>query len=109
MADVINFNGSVWGATTKGTVLVEMVRQGNHIEGTLCVMEPGLGQLNGLLVGEWSPENRIRATLNQFTGTYGVPVTLPQSGSMEGTYDASEGVVKGSGQRIRRQRASSCW
>jgi hypothetical protein len=44
MPDVINFNGSVWGATTKGTPFVEMLRQGNHIEGRLCMMEPGLGR-----------------------------------------------------------------
>jgi hypothetical protein len=95
MPDTINFNGSVWGATTKGTVFVEMLRQGNHIEGRLCVMEPGLGQLNALLVGEWSGENRITARLNQFTGAYSVPVTLPQTGRMEGAFDPTEGVVNG--------------
>ena len=74
---------------------MEMLRQGNHIEGRLCVMEPGLGQLNALLVGEWSAENRITATLNQFTGAYNVPVTLPQTGKMEGTFDPTECIVNG--------------
>src|SRR5258708_6274173 len=95
MTDIINFNGSVWGATTKGTVFMEMLRTGNHIEGRLCVMEPGLGQLNALFVGEWSAENRIRVTINQFTGAYNVPVTLPQTGRMDGTFDPTEGVVNG--------------
>src|SRR5258708_38928782 len=95
MTDIINFNGSVWGATTKGTVFMEMLRTGNHIEGRLCVMEPGLGQLNALFVGEWSAENRIRVTINQFTGAYNVPVTLPQTGRMDGTFDSTEGVVNG--------------
>ncbi len=90
MTDIINFNGSVWGATTKGTVFMEMLRTGNHIEGRLCVMEPGLGQLNALFVGEWSAENRIRVTINQFTGAYNVPVTLPQTGRMDGTFDPTE-------------------
>jgi hypothetical protein len=95
MTDILNWNGSVWGPTTKGTVFMEMLRTGNHIEGRLCVMEPGLGQLNALFVGEWSADNGIRATLNQFTGAYSVPVTLPQTGRMEGTFDPAEGVMSG--------------
>jgi hypothetical protein len=95
MPELTNRNGSVWGATTKGAVFVEMQRQGTHIEGRLCVMEPGLGQLNALLVGEWSAENRITAALNQFAGAYSVPVTLPQTGRMEGAFDPTEGVVNG--------------
>src|SRR5436309_2753014 len=59
MTDIINFSGSVWGTTTRGTVFMEMLRTGSHIEGRLCVMETGLGQLNALFVGEWSAENRI--------------------------------------------------
>jgi hypothetical protein len=46
-------------------------------------------------VGQWSADNRIRATLNQFTGAYSIPVTLPQTGSMEGTFDPAEGLVHG--------------
>jgi|ERR1039458_2514596 hypothetical protein len=95
MTDILNWNGSVWGATTKGTVFLEMLRTGNHIEGRFCVMEPGLGQLNALFVGEWSADNRIQTTLNQFTGAYSVPVTLPQTGKMEATFDPAEGVMNG--------------
>ncbi len=95
MTDVLNWNGSAWGATNKGTVFMEMMRTGNHIEGRLCLVEPGLGQLNALFVGEWSADKKISATLNQFTGAYSVPVTLPQIGRIEGTFDSNEGVMNG--------------
>src|SRR4051794_22367123 len=95
MPDILNFNGSVWGANVKGIVSVEMLREANHIEGRFRLVEPGLGQLNAVLAGEWSPENRITATLSQFTGTYSVPVSLPQTGTMEGAFDPTEGVVNG--------------
>jgi hypothetical protein len=95
MTDILNWNGSVWGATTKGTVFMEMLRTGHNIEGRVCVMEPGLGQLNALFIGAWSAENKITATLNQFTGAYSVPLTLPQTGRIEGRFDPTEGVVNG--------------
>jgi hypothetical protein len=95
MPDIVNFSGSVWGENTKGTVFVELLRDGNRIQGRISVVEPGLGQLNALLVGEWSPENKMTATLYQFTGTYSLPVTLPQNGRMDGTFDSAEGVVTG--------------
>ena len=81
MTDIANFNSSVWGATTKGTVFT-----GKHIEGRLCVMEPGLGQLNALFAGEWLAENRTKATLNQFTGAHNVPVSLPRTGRIEASF-----------------------
>ena len=95
MPDVINWNGTVWGSTTKGTVLFEMVRQGARFEGRITLFEPGLGQLQAHVAGEWSNENRITATLNQFTGNYSVPVVLPQTGSMEGTFDPAQAIISG--------------
>lgn len=95
MPETLNFNGSVWGHNTRGTLLVEILRDGHHIEGRFTLFEPGLGQLNALLVGQWSDQNRLTATLNHFTGAYSVPVGLPQTGSMEGTFDPNENVVNG--------------
>jgi hypothetical protein len=95
MADQTNWTGSVWGATTKGTVAAEIMRQGNRIEGKILLFEPGLGQLQALLSGEWSDSNKITATLHQFTGNYSVPVILPQTGSMDGTFEPTESVIAG--------------
>src|SRR5207244_11947358 len=95
MSDMTNWNGSVWGSTTKGTVIAEMTRQGNRIVGKIVLFEPGLGQLQTSLVGEWSDENKIIATLHQFVGNYSVAVVMPQTGRMEGTFDPAEGVITG--------------
>src|ERR1019366_10711491 len=83
MPDQTNWTGSVWGATTKGNVAAEIVRQGNRIGGKIALFEPGLGQLQALLSGEWSDANKITATLHQFTGNYSVAVALPQTGKMD--------------------------
>src|ERR1019366_4224468 len=95
MPDQTNWTGSVWGATTKGNVAAEIVRQGNRIGGKIALFEPGLGQLQALLSGEWSDANKITATLHLFTGNYSVAVALPQTGKMDGTFHPTEGVIHG--------------
>ena len=95
MSDQTNWNGSVWGSTTKGTIIAEIIRQGDRIQGKITLFEPGLGQLHALLCGEWSVANSVTATLHQFTGSYNIPVTLPQTGKMEGTFDPTENVITG--------------
>jgi len=95
MAEQINWNGSVWGSTTKGTVSVSIIRQGGRFEGNLTLFEPGLGQLHANLAGEWTDKNRVTAMLRQFTGNYSIPVTLPQSGTMVGIFDPAEGTLTG--------------
>jgi hypothetical protein len=95
MPDTTNWNGTVWGPTTRGTVLLEMVRQGQRFAGKIAVSEPGLGQLQGQLAGEWSNDNKVTAAISQFTGNYSVPVALPQAGKLEGTFDPAQGIITG--------------
>lgn len=95
MAEQTNWNGSVWGDTTKGTVIAEFSREGNRLEGKILLFEPGLGQLQAKLSGGWSDENEIDAALQEFTGNYNVPVTLPKGGRIWGRFDSGEGVLAG--------------
>ena len=94
MSEATNWTGSVSGTNT-GTVIVEITRDGTRIEGKLQLFEPGIGQLQARLVGEWTSDDRLSAKLEQFTANYTAAGTLPQSGSIEGTFDAKEGAIRG--------------
>lgn len=95
MPDVTNWNGTVWGATTRGTAFAEIILHDGRLQGRFTVFEPGLGQFNARLSGQWSQENKITAMLGEFTGEYPFAVTMPQTGSMEATFDPTEGMMSG--------------
>jgi hypothetical protein len=95
MPEQSSWTGSVWGPTAKGTVAAEMTKDGNRLSGSFVLFEPGLGQLQAHLVGEWSDTGKVTATLDQFTATYSVPVTLPRTGALDGTFEPTEGVIAG--------------
>jgi hypothetical protein len=94
MPDITTWNGSVWG-TARGTALVEISRDGNQISGRLTLFEPGLGQLQARLKGEWDNASKLNASLDQFTSNYSVQVTLPQTGTLEGKFESSEDLLVG--------------
>jgi hypothetical protein len=74
---------------------VEITRDGTHMEGSLRLFEPGVGELRSRLFGEWTNDNNLSATLEQFTGISAGAVTLPQTARLEGTFDAKENVISG--------------
>jgi hypothetical protein len=75
---------------------VEIIRDGTHMTGTLRLLEPGVGELHSRFVGQWTTYNKLSAhTLEHFMSNSGGAVTLPQTGKMEGTFDARENVITG--------------
>jgi hypothetical protein len=79
-----------------GAVTVEITRDGTHMTGNLRLLESGVGELHSRFVGQWTTDNKLSAqTLEYFTSNAGGPVTLPQTGKMEGTFDVKENVITG--------------
>jgi hypothetical protein len=95
MPEQSSWTGSVWGPTAKGTIAAQITKDGDRIEGKFVLFEPGLGQLQAHLAGEWSDKGRLTATLDQFTASYSVLVTLPRAGTLDGTFEPTEGVING--------------
>lgn len=94
MPNITNWSGSVWG-TNNGSVAAELVRDGQHIQGSVLLFEPGLGSLYAKVTGEWDEENQINLRLEQFTSNYKMPIALPNSGTLSGKYDSSEHLIVG--------------
>ncbi len=64
--------------------------------GTLHFLEPGVGVLHSRFAGQWTTANKLSAeTLDYFISHSGGAVTLPQTGKMEGTFDAKQNVITG--------------
>jgi hypothetical protein len=75
---------------------VEITRDGTHMTGTLRLLEPGVGELQSRFVGQWTTDNKLSAhTLEYFSSHSGGAVTLPQTGTMEGTFDVKDNVIAG--------------
>lgn len=95
MSETTNWTGSASGART-GLMTVEITRDGTQMKGTLRLLEPGVGELQSRFVGQWTTDNKLSAhTLEHFTSHSGGAVTLPQTGKMEGTFDAKQNVIAG--------------
>jgi hypothetical protein len=95
MSETTNWTGSASGART-GTMTVEITRDGTQMTGTLRLREPGAGELHSRFVGHWTTDNKLSAdTLEHFVSNPGGPVTLPQTGKMEGTFNVRENVIRG--------------
>ena len=108
MSETSNWAGSL-STTSAGTVIVEIIREGIHIEGTLRVFEPSIGRMEAQLTGEWDDENRLSAKLEQFRGSSNQAATLPQTGSIQGTYDPFDDVIKGVWQTDADTAGEFCW
>lgn len=94
MSETTNWTGSASGART-GTMTVEITREETHMTGTLHLLEPGVGELHSRFMGRWTTDNKLSAhTLEHFSNSGGA-VTLPQTGKMEGTFDAKKNVITG--------------
>ena len=61
------------------------------------------------LTGEWDDENRLSAKLEQFRGSSNQAATLPQTGSIQGTYDPFDDVIKGVWQTDADTAGEFCW
>ncbi len=59
------------------------------------LFEPSIGQLHARLVGEWDNDDKLSARLEQFMGNCSAQMALPQSGSLEGTFDPDENALRG--------------
>ena len=95
MSETTNWTGSASGART-GTMTVEITRDGTHMTGTLRLLEPGVGELHSRFVGQWTADNKLSAhTLEHFSSYSGGPVTLPQTGKMEATFNVKQNVIIG--------------
>lgn len=95
MSETTNWTGSASGART-GTMTVEITRDGTQMAGTLRLLEPGVGEMHSRFVGHWTTDNKLSAhTLEHFVSNPGGPVTLPQAGKMEGTFNVRENVIRG--------------
>jgi hypothetical protein len=94
MPETSSWTGSVWG-TNRGSVIAEMTRDGNRVEGKILLFEPGFGQTRVRLIGEWNEANRIAGKLDQFTANLAVAAFLPQAGEMKGAFDPQEGLIRG--------------
>jgi len=94
MPEKTSWTGSVWG-TNRGSVIAEMTRDGNRVEGKILLFEPGFGQTRVRLTGEWNDTNKITGQLDQFIANLAVAAFLPQTGVMEGAFDPQEGLMRG--------------
>jgi hypothetical protein len=94
MPEKTSWTGAVWG-TNRGSVVAELTRDGNRVEGKILLFEPGFGQTRVRLIGEWNDANRITGQLNQFTANLAVAAFLPQAGVMEAAFDPQEGLMRG--------------
>jgi hypothetical protein len=96
MPDTTYWNGTVWG-TNVGTATAELSRDGNTVEGNVRLVEPGLGYIEAHAAGQWNG-NALTLDLSLFTSHYSVPLVLPTSGRLEGTYDEAQQIIQGTWQ-----------
>ncbi len=108
MSETSNWAGALSG-TSNGTVIVEINREGNQIEGTLLVFDPAFGRMEAQLTGEWDPENKISATLAQFRGSSSDAAALPRTGTISANYDPFQDVIKGVWQTDAETAGDFCW
>jgi hypothetical protein len=95
MSETTNWTGLLSGART-GAVTVEITRDGTHMTGSLRSLESGVGELHSRFVGQWTADNKLSAhTVEYFSGNSGGGVTVPQTGKMEGMFDARENIITG--------------
>lgn len=94
MPEITHWAGTVSGASTF-TATVELIRNDSRIEGELRLVQDGIGQLHATLVGEWPDSNKVSAKLEKFVGDYSTPVLVPQSGTIEGTFEEATNSIRG--------------
>lgn len=94
MPEKTNWTGSFWG-TNGGNIIAQLTREGNHVQGTCQLFEPGFGQTQLRLTGEWTAANTIAGKLDQFTADLAVAADLPKSGELTGTFDPEESLING--------------
>jgi hypothetical protein len=88
------WNGTLWGSNA-GALLVEFDRKGNILAGKFALLEPGLGTTRANINGQWSDDDRIVATLSQFTAETNVPVELPKDGQFVANFDLKTSSIHG--------------
>lgn len=95
MSETTNWTGLASGART-GTMTVEITRDGTHMTGSLRLLEPGVGELHSRFTGQWTTTNKLSAhTLDYFVSRSGGAVTLPQTGTMEASFDVKQNAITG--------------
>ncbi len=94
MPETTSWTGSFWG-TNRGSILAQLTREGNRVQGKILLFEPGFGQTLVRLTGDWNETNRIVGALDQFTANLVIAAFLPQSGTMEGIFTPEEGLIRG--------------
>lgn len=94
MGETTKWTGTFWGAES-GTAAAHLTREGSHVRGRFVLYEPGFGQSWVRLTGEWTESNKIVWNMDQFVSNSPVGTQLPQSGSVEATFDPSNGSIRG--------------
>jgi hypothetical protein len=94
MQGLTYWNGTIWGSNA-GALLVELDRKDEAVTGKFVLMEPGLGMTRANVIGTWSKNNQLDATLTQFTAETSVEVVLPRDGHFVARFDPVLSVIQG--------------
>src|SRR5262245_26968945 len=95
MEGITNWIGTHWG-TNRGTILFQLERKDDMVSGFIRILEPGAVVIRASIKGVWD-QNSVKAFLSAFADdANNALVQGPTSGTLSGTFDATESTLKGS-------------